>query len=129
MSSVAWVHEDALRHWYGDVPAIYVFDDEKLKRECWSLKRIGFLYECLLELPVEIRRGDVVSEVLEFQRQHNAEGIISMGTPNPHLLRQADLLQAQMRPQPEFVHIEGKLDLRRFFQILGEGGASFAQCG
>lgn len=114
MNNVAWVHDDSLRHWYGEVPAIYVFDDEKLRREQWSLKRIGFIYECLLELPVEIRRGDVVSQVLAFQRQHDAARIITMGSADPHLRQQTGLLQAEVRAQPEFVHIEGKLDLRRF---------------
>jgi hypothetical protein len=114
MSSVAWVHDDALRHWYGHLPTVYIFDDAKLKREQWRLKRIGFLYECLLELPVEIRRGGVVAQVQDFQKQQGADSMVTQSTPDPHLRQQAAHLRAPMLAPPDFVHKEGKLDLRRF---------------
>jgi hypothetical protein len=114
MNHIAWVHDDALRHWWGDAPALYVFDDNKLKREQWSLKRIGFLYECLLELPLEIRRGDPVEQVRAFQHSHNAGQVITISTPDPHLQQQTTELGAHALPDEPFLQIPGKLDLRRF---------------
>ncbi len=114
MKSVVWLHDDSLRHWYGDSPAVYVFDDEKLKRERWSLKRIGFIYECLLELPVEIRLGDPVAEMLAFQKLHNAEQVLAMQTPDPHLQKQILKMQAETVPEIPFVELAGKVDLKRF---------------
>lgn len=114
MNSVAWVHDDALRHWWGQTPALYVFDDEKLRLENWSLKRIGFLYECLLELPLEIRRGDPVTEMLEFQEANQADAVITMDSPDPRLREQMHRLAAQIVPQRQFVALTGKLDLKRF---------------
>ena len=114
MTTIAWVHDDALRHCFGDTPAIYVFDDKKLVAEQWSLKRIGFIYECLLQLPVEIRRGDPVEQVAAFQRRHHAEKVLTMVTPDPGLREQIQALNAEMQYPPAFVEIGGKVDLKRF---------------
>ncbi len=62
---VVWVHGDVLSPYgpalkvYPDAPAIWVWDDALIEEWQLSLKRITFIYECLLELPVVIRRGDV----------------------------------------------------------------------
>jgi hypothetical protein len=114
MSKVIWVHDDALRHWWVQSPAVYVFDDDKLRREGWSLKRIGFVYECLLELPLEIRRGDPVTQVREFQQAHGAEGIQTMDSPDPRLRQQMAEMGAEIVADEPFVVLTGKLDLRRF---------------
>lgn len=114
MNAVAWVHDDALRHWWGQTPALYVFDDKKLRLEHWSLKRIGFIYECLLELPLEIRRGDPVTEMLAFQKSHGAEGVVSLDSPDPRLREQMNGMNAQVLSQQPFVPLTGKLDLKRF---------------
>jgi hypothetical protein len=114
MNQVAWVHDDALRHWWGQLPAIYVFDDEKLRQEQWSLKRIGFIYECLLELPLEIRRGHPVVQVREFQLSHQAKGIRTLDSPDPRLCQQMSEMGAEIVPNEPFVVLTGKLDLRRF---------------
>jgi hypothetical protein len=114
MSSVVWLHDDALRHWWGEAPAVYVFDAEKILRENWSLKRIGFIYECLLELPLEIRRGDPVAEVRAFCEMQGADGVICMDSPDPRLRRQMNQLKAEIVPLEPFLSFTGKVDLRRF---------------
>ena len=115
--AIFWVHDDAL----GDppnLPAIYIFDDEKLLAEQWSLKRIGFVYECLLELPVEIRRGDPVGQVVEFAASRGATRVITTETPDPRLRAQQAALAQRVAleiitPEP-FVEISGRVDLKRF---------------
>jgi len=118
MSAIVWLHDDALRHWYADLPAVYVFDPVKLEQEQWGLKRVGFVYECLLELPVEIRRGDPVVQVLSFQQKCGADRILVTDTPDPRLREQIKKLQAsttvEMQHAEAFADISSKLDLKRF---------------
>ena len=58
------LHEDALRITHPifkfaptGTKAIYVWDDEYLRRANYSLKRLVFLYETLCDLPVDVVRG------------------------------------------------------------------------
>ena len=67
MTTLFWMHDDALR--LAATTAAhrhFVFDDETITARHYGLKRIGFIYETLLTLPVEIRRGPTVATVLEI---------------------------------------------------------------
>ena len=92
---IVWVHEEALGpanpalEDYPGAPALFVFDQAWIKQQRISRKRLGFLYECCLELPVTIRKGDVVEEVLAFARRHRADGVITSGAVDPRLTRNA----------------------------------------
>ena len=55
MNKLFWMHHDCLTEPASE--AIYIFDDEQLGAAGWGLKRLMFVYECLLELPVQILRG------------------------------------------------------------------------
>ena len=117
--AVVWLHADWVSlNGLGEAPAVFVFDDEQLRAGGWSLKRIGFLYECLLELPVEIRRGDPVAEVVAFAGRHEAARVVTMDAPDAHLRRQFDQVRTrinlEIRPEPAFVEPTGPIDLRRF---------------
>lgn len=52
---------------YPGAPAIVVWDDALPQDQHVSVKRI---YECLLKVPVGIRRGDVAAEVAAFAGEH-----------------------------------------------------------
>ena len=86
---IIWVHGDCLNPHspaftgHPHAPAIWVWDDAYLQRSQLSLKRILFIYECLLELPVAIHRGDVVSEVAAFARTNHSQTIMTMDSPSP----------------------------------------------
>jgi len=110
MSEILWVHPYALCV-PRDIPAIFVFDDEFLRREGWTLKRAMFVYECLLELPVEIARGDTVAEVRRFA---GGREIWSVPDPDPWIQARQRDLDAQALELPPFVDYRGKLDLKRF---------------
>ena len=92
---IVWVHEEALGpanpalEDHPNAPALFVFDEQWIREQRISRKRLGFLYECCLELPVTIRKGDVVSEVINFARRHGADGIVSSGAVDPRLQRVA----------------------------------------
>ena len=115
MTSITWVHDDCLFR-FGDGPAIYVWDDEYLRSQAWTLKKIGFVYECLLELPVEIRRGDTLTEVRRFAQEHETSHVITMQTPDPRLTALAKSLKAEVIAPEPFVHLSGTVNLRRFSQ-------------
>ncbi len=121
---ILWVHGDNLNPHnpafaaFPGAPALWVWDDALLARSRISLKRIVFLYECLLELPVVIRRGDVVAEVLRFAAMHNADGIVTVDSPAPGFAMRRRQLEQHLRvvtlPEPPFVDAPPGLDLRRF---------------
>ncbi|MBM5807950.1 MAG: deoxyribodipyrimidine photo-lyase [Cyanobacteria bacterium M_surface_10_m2_179] len=115
---------------YPDRPAVFVFDsallaglspttgDPEGPNEPVSLQRIGFLYECLLELPVSLRKGDVAEEVLAFARAHGAEGIVTSAGTDPRVAAICQTLEQQLPVEvlavEPFVQLEGPADLGRF---------------
>ena len=115
MTPVTWVHDDCLFQ-FGNGPAVYVWDDQYLRSQGWALKRIGFVYECLLELPVEIRRGDTLTEVRRFAQEHGSSLVITMQTPDPRLNALTRALDAEVIMAEAFVQLRGSVNLRRFSQ-------------
>ncbi|PLZ86360.1 hypothetical protein [Fischerella thermalis] len=122
--SVIWVHGDCLSphnpalQEYPDAPAIWVWDDALLEEWQLSLKRIAFIYECLLELPVMIRRGDVAEEILAFAKENNATKVATVESPSPRfesicqqIERSIDLEIFELEP---FFDYDGYIDLKRF---------------
>jgi hypothetical protein len=124
MSPLIWIHADCLHRSspcyqrYPQAPSIFVFDDAELIRSEWSLKRIGFIYECLLDLPVTIRRGDPLVEVVRFAAELKADRLAVVETIDPHLKKQITAVSQQMPVEilapPPFVQLKGNPDLKRF---------------
>ena len=121
---VVWVHADSLSPEdpalaaHPGAPAIFVFDDVVLEGYEISLKRIQFIYECLLEMPVVIRRGGVAGEVIAFAREHSADHIVSTWTPAPRFSHLRGLIQQTLpveivEPVP-FAVLDREPNLRRF---------------
>jgi hypothetical protein len=118
--NLIWVHADCLHRQspayraYLDSPSVFVWDDAELQRAGWSLKRIGFIYECLLDLPVSIRRGDPVKEALGLAEELRCSGIVTTASPDPHIQAQAAAMGAEVLPLEPFADVKGIVDLRRF---------------
>ena len=62
---ILWIHEEALgannpalQAW-PEAPAVFVFDTRWIQEARISRKRLGFLYENALDLPLTLRKGDV----------------------------------------------------------------------
>ena len=88
---ILWIHDEALgpanpalRAW-PDAPAVFVFDTRWIQTSRISRKRLGFLYEAALELPLTLRKGDVAAEVLAFAQRHDADGVVTSSTVDPRL--------------------------------------------
>jgi hypothetical protein len=121
---IVWVHGDCLSPYspalqkYPDAPAIWVWDDALLKEWQISLKRIVFIYECLLELPVVIRRGDVATEVAAFAKEHEADLVVTAESPSPRFKSICDDLEKSISVEvlavEPFLDYDGYIDLKRF---------------
>jgi hypothetical protein len=124
MTHIIWIHGDALRPSnpaliaYPDAPAVFVWDDELLTKYGLSFKRIVFMYEALLELPVTIYRGNVVEQVTAFARTHTADTIVTSGTPAPRFAAICQQLRrthtVEILAEPAFVDIPMSTDIKRF---------------
>jgi hypothetical protein len=123
---IVWVHGDCLSPKnpalleYPDAPAIWVWDDALLEEWKISRKRIVFIYECLLELPVTIRRGNVAEEVIAFAKEHGADGVATAASPSPRFdaicdrIEQAVSVEVEVWSPEPFVDYDGYIDLKRF---------------
>jgi hypothetical protein len=123
---IVWINGDCLSpknpalQKYPDTPAIWVWDDALLEEGKISLKRIVFIYECLLELPVTIRRGDVAAQVVAFAQEHGADGVATAGSPSPRFevicnaIEATSSLELEVWSAARFVNYDGYIDLKRF---------------
>ena len=117
------LHEDALRITHPifkfaptGTKAIYVWDDEYLRRANYSLKRLVFLYETLCDLPVDVVRGATRTVVMAM----TPAMLYVPATNNPSLLP----LFAGISPATPLTFVDDDIfavmektsEARRFFQ-------------
>jgi hypothetical protein len=121
---IIWVHGDCLCPYnpalkeHPDAPAVWVWDDTLIEEWQLSLKRLAFIYECLLELPVVIRRGDVAQEILAFSQEHNGNLVVTAASPSPRFddickKIERSLTMKVLEPEP-FFEYDDYIDLKRF---------------
>ncbi|MDF5711807.1 MAG: hypothetical protein PUP90_30045 [Nostoc sp. S4] len=121
---IVWVHGDCLSPYnpalqeYPDALAIWVWDEALIEEWQLSLKRLTFIYECLLELPVVIRRGDVVQEVLAFAKEHKADLVVTADSPSPRFNVICNQIERSIKVEvlevEPFFDYDGYIDLKRF---------------
>ena len=127
MTDLVWLHEDALRsnHPVFDVAgpgsrAVFVWDDAYLQQMDYGFKRLVFIYETLLELPLSIVRGDLVDCLSQMACQHGGR-ILVPETPNPRLQGITAQLcrefEVEVVADQPFVILAREPDLRRFFRF------------
>lgn len=120
MQELIWVHPDCLAadnpafQRYPQATALFVFNEVEIAAEQWTLKRIAFLYETLLELQCGIERGDVVEKLLKT----GASKIVTVASVSPQFLELVHRLRTsvdvEILPTVAFVDYRGSLDLKRF---------------
>jgi hypothetical protein len=128
MNTIVWIHGDNLSPYnpallaQKDAPTIFVWDETLLQEYQLSLKRIVFIYECLLELPITIRKGDVAQEIITFAQEHRANRILTTASPSPRFQQICATILREMpkgstleiyKERP-FIEIDEQLDLKRF---------------
>lgn len=124
MPPIIWIHADCLRpsnpalSAHPDAPAIFVWDEAALRQSHISMKRIMFIYEALLELPVTIYRGDVITQITDFAKHHHTDTIITTASPAPRFSAICSQLQrvhtVQVLAEPAFVDVPANTDIKRF---------------
>lgn len=138
-----WVHGEALGPAnpallsHPGAPAVFVFDSELIAGRAPSsgghpavagppqplaAGRLRFLRECLEELPVQVREGDVAQELLQAAAAQGCDGIVTSRAVDPRFAAIATQLAAALPlrildPEP-FVALPltgpGSPDLKRF---------------
>ncbi|MDZ7991775.1 MAG: hypothetical protein RM022_009350 [Nostoc sp. EfeVER01] len=121
---IVWVHGDCLSPYnptlqkYPDAPAIWVWDEALIEEWQLSLKRLTFIYECLLELPVVIRRGNVAQEILAFAQEHDANLVVTADSPSPRFDDICNQMERSIAVEvlevEPFFDYDGYIDLKRF---------------
>lgn len=122
---LVWVHEGALRpqaevfsQWPA-AAAVFVWDEAWLRQEQPSGNRLGFVEECLREMPAAmvVRRGEVAGELLAEAAATGADCVVAMRSVEPRHTRVAEALASKLPvvwvDGPEFVRADG-VDLKRF---------------
>ena len=122
--TVVWVHGDCLSpdnpglKEYPTAPAIWVWDEALIEEWQLSLKRITFIYECLLELPVTIRRGDVAREIIAFAQENQADMVATTMSNSRKFDCIADEIEKSLKLEvwetEPFFEYQGDIDLKRF---------------
>lgn len=125
-----WIFDDCLNphspalQQYPSRPAVFVFDEEFIATRNISLKRIAFLYECLLEIPaIQIRKGAVAAELIAAMHENDCQRIITVASITPHFrqivaaLKQKNI-DVEFIPAAAFVNLSladtQQIDLKRF---------------
>ena len=123
--SLIWLHEYSLR-----TPAkllqsllpeqaiasCFIWDDMYLREQNYSFKRLVFIYETLIELPVDIIHGDII----DILRQRPESEIYVQETIYPSLQQKIHELQqykvVKLIPVEPWVAIPVNKKYQRFFQ-------------
>lgn len=121
---IVWVHGDCLSPYspalkaYPEAPAIWVWDDALIEEWQLSLKRLTFIYECLLELPIVIRRGNVASEIVTFAKENNKDLVVTTESPSPRfntICKEIEpFVTVEVLAVEPFFEYDGYIDLKRF---------------
>lgn len=121
-----WIHGDCLSPHhpallkYPEAPALWVWDEALLLEWRISLKRLVFIYECLLELPVAIHRGEVVAEIGKCAQSRGATTVVTTASPSPRFTKICQEITTTLQLQIEILEIEpfitpdSPVDLKRF---------------
>lgn len=120
--SLRWIHDGMLRPGWAaaDRPCVFVFDDDWIRDDRLALKRVVFMYECVLEMPgVTVRRGRVVDEVRAAAEAAGTTTVETAASPDPRHRRQVSELEragltVRLLYDPAFAEVDEGVDLKRF---------------
>lgn len=127
MSTLVWLHEDALRvshpaysrapddaHW------CFIWDGQYFQSQHMGLNRLTFIYETLCEMPnVTLYEGETVACLHTLMKERQVKQLFTAATPNPERQRQMEALASHCQcsitlDEPFVRYPEGKA-LKRFF--------------
>ncbi len=116
LGNVIWQYQEPYKTGYTSVDYAQTLPDDTVAgttgRVCIDI------YECLLELPVVIRRGDVADEVVNFAKEHNRDLVITAESPSPrfkNIFKEIEhSIPVEVLAVEPFFEYDGYIDLKRF---------------
>ncbi len=122
---LVWINEESLDPYgpaltaHPQAQSVFIFDEGAIESARWSIKRLAFIYECLLEIPnIHIYRGSTVDILLLLIKERGYSAIATTPVVDPRLQdaseRISKFIPVQHYPVEEFAPVEHVRDLRRF---------------
>lgn len=126
MSELIWLHEDALRAEHpvfdaagADSLVVFIWDDAYLQQMDYGFKRLVFIYETLVELPLTILRGNQFECLARLAGEADGR-ILVPATPNPRLQQTIEGLrrgfEVEVVEDTAFAPLTQEVELKRFFR-------------
>ena len=120
------VHDKALRSGLDvyeaseSFKAVHIWDDEYYRRQGYSLKRLVFIYETLLELPLEIIHGNT----LDILSKENLDHIVIPYSDDQALRNLFSKIEkiktVHYLFETSFVHLDRTVEFKRFFKYWNQ---------
>lgn len=132
-----WLHDEALRADHPvfaaapdapDTRCVFIWDDALFQEMHYGLKKLIFIYEALMTLPVDIIAGDTETVLRDL-----ADGgpVFTAETSNPRyaavMERLARDCECRRIPDEPFVQLSSTPDLKRFFRYWNKARKSAMQ--
>ncbi len=122
---LVWINEESLDPRgpalvsHPDATPLFVFDEAAIEKDRWSLKRLAFVYECLLEIPnIQIYRGTTTEIMKALCKDFGYKVIATTSMVDPRLRMVLSaarkFVEVQQYPVAAFVPVGQVRDLRRF---------------
>jgi len=126
LKEIIWVHEDALRPDHPvfldsrDATRAFIFDNASLAQQRYSLKRLQFITETLIEMNVPIYRGDTCACLKALAAEAGAKRIRMADSPDPAVAQCATNLRktldvVEIKDDPFLPELDG--EFARFFKF------------
>lgn len=126
VKEIIWVHEDALRNNHPvfldseGATRAFIFDDALLKQACYSLKRLQFITETLIEMNVPIYRGDTCTCLKTLAAELGVGRIRLADSPDPAIAQCTTNLRESLdvvviNDEPFLPELDG--EFHRFFKF------------
>ena len=120
------VHDKALRSGLDvyeaseSFKAVHIWDDEYYRSQRYSLKRLVFIYETLLDLPLEIIHGNT----LDILSEENSDHIVIPYSGDPVLKTLFSKIEkiktVQYLFETSFVNLDRTVEFKRFFKYWNQ---------
>lgn len=147
MKRLIWLHDEALALFgeqllQADDVLVFVWDKVYFQDKGWSLKRLVFLYESLLDLPypsLQVYQGDTLEVLMQLRQEYAVDEIVTFAAIEPELNAIFQQLEKHCRLQivdaPSLLKTPLQQVPKRFFkfwkqvetEVLGEKVASTRQ--
>ena len=120
------VHDKALRSGLDvyeaseSFKAVHIWDDEYYRTQRYSLKRLVFIYETLLDLPLEIIHGNT----LDILNKLNVDHIVTPYSSDQALKNLFSKIEkiktVHYLFETSFVHLDRTVEFKRFFKYWNQ---------